>query len=174
MAAADERIKRALADVVERHATKDPGVRGTLKRSSVVCHPESEFQKRIALDTEQDPTSHSSVSYEGSSASGVRPSATTDTDQNTGTSDVARASSKEHIGGDVAVEGDNADENSAGHPNLSGSDGRRRITAKREPREVRVEQSSTTEQHVSRRFFGKTTPQGRAVAVKHKRHWTVP
>ena len=39
--AADERINRPPA--VERHATKDPGV----KRSSVVCSPESEPQKKI-------------------------------------------------------------------------------------------------------------------------------
>ena len=38
LAAADESINRALADAVERHATKDPGVRGILKRSSVACH----------------------------------------------------------------------------------------------------------------------------------------
>ena len=56
LAAADERINRALADAVERHATKDPGVRGILKRASVVCHPESESQKKIALDAEQDST----------------------------------------------------------------------------------------------------------------------
>ena len=49
--------------------------------------------------------------------------------------------------------------------NPSGSDSRRRITAKREPREVRVEQSSTTEHHVPRRLFGKTTPQGHSVPV---------
>ena len=55
--------------------------------------------------------------------------------------------------------------NSAGHPNPSGSDSRRRITAKRQPREVRVQQSSTTEQHVPRRLFWKTTLQGHAVAV---------
>ena len=36
---------------------------------------------------------------------------------------------------------------------------------KREPREVRDDRSSTTEQHVPRRVFGKTTPQERAVAV---------
>ena len=65
----------------------------------------------------------------------------------------------------TSLEGDSADENSSGHPNLSGSNSRRRSTAKREPRKVRVEQSSTTEQHVPRRLFGKTTPQGRAVAV---------
>ena len=46
LAAADDRINRALADAVERHATEDPGVRGILKRASVVCHPESESQKK--------------------------------------------------------------------------------------------------------------------------------
>ena len=74
MAAADERVNRALADAVERHATKDPGVRGILKRASVVCHPESEAQKKIALDTEQDSIPRPSVSHGGSSASGARPS----------------------------------------------------------------------------------------------------
>ena len=53
LVAADEGINRALA--VERHATKDQGVRGILKRSIVACHPESESQKRVALYTEQDP-----------------------------------------------------------------------------------------------------------------------
>ena len=165
LAAADERINRALADAVERHATKDPGVRGILKRSSVACHPESESQKRVALDTEHDPTSQPRVSYGGSSASGVRPSAITIADQGTGTSDVARAGSEEHNDDDVAMDGDCADDDSARHPNPSGSDSRRRITTKREPREVRVEQSGTTEQHVWRRLFGKTTHQGPAVAV---------
>ena len=60
--------------------------------------------------------------------------------------------------------GDSADDNSAGHPNPSGSVSRRRITAKREPREVRVDQSCITEQHVPRSLSGKTTPQGHAVA----------
>ena len=45
------------------------------------------------------------------------------------------------------------------------SDSRRRITAKRTPREVGDEQSSTTEQHIPRRISGKTTPQEHAVAV---------
>ena len=125
LAAADERINRALADAVERHATKDPGMRGILKRSSVVCFPESEPLKRVALDTEQDPT-QPRVSYGRSSASGVRPSAITSTDQGTGTSDVARASSEKHNEGDVAMERDSADGSSAGHPNPSGSDSRRR------------------------------------------------
>ena len=115
---------------------------------------EAEPQKKIALDTQQDSTPHPSVSYGGSSASGARPSATASTDQNTSTSDVTRASSKDHIGGDVAMEGERADEISAGRPNPSGSDSRRRITTKREPREVRDEQSSTTEQHVPRRILG--------------------
>ena len=39
---------------LKRHATKDPGTRGILKRASVVCHPESESQKKIAMDAEQD------------------------------------------------------------------------------------------------------------------------
>ena len=63
LAAADERINRALADAVERHAAKDPGVRGILKRASAACHPESESHKKIALDTEQDSTPRPSVSY---------------------------------------------------------------------------------------------------------------
>ena len=50
LAAADERINLALADAVERHVTKNPGVRGILKRASA-RHPESKSQKRIALDT---------------------------------------------------------------------------------------------------------------------------
>ena len=54
LAAADERINRALADAVERHAAKDLGVRGIVKRASATCHPESESQKKIALDPEQD------------------------------------------------------------------------------------------------------------------------
>ena len=62
LAAADERINRALADAVERHATKDPGVRGILKRTSVVCHLESELHKKIELDAEQDSTPRPSVS----------------------------------------------------------------------------------------------------------------
>ena len=40
-----------------------------------------------------------------------------------------------------------------------------RSQQKREPREVRDEQSSATEQHVPRRIPGKTAPQDRAVAV---------
>ena len=72
MAAVDARINRALARAVQRRATKDPGTRGMLKRASVVCHLESEPQKKIELDTEQDSPPRPSVSY-GSSGSGARP-----------------------------------------------------------------------------------------------------
>ena len=127
-------------------------MRGILKRASVVRHPESESQKRIALDTAGSDTTPSCLTRR---IIGVR--CTTQrhhTDQGTGTSDAARANSEEHIDGDVAMGGDSADDNSARQPTPSGSDSRRRITAKRETREVRVEQSSTTEQHVPRRLFG--------------------
>ena len=86
-------------------------------------------------------------------ASGVRPS------------DATRANNEEHVGGDVTMEGDSADENSGGHRSSARPDSSRRITTKREPREVRDEQSNVTEQHVPRRIFGKTAPQERAVAV---------
>ena len=135
LAAADERINRALADAVDRHATKDPGMRGTLKRASVVCHPGQNLRRKLHWTTPRP-----SVSYGGSSASGARPGITTSTDQNT---DVTRTSSEHHS--DVAMRGDGAHENSGGHPSSAPPDSRRRITTKREPREVREEQSSTTE-----------------------------
>ena len=74
-------------------------------------------------------------------------------------------SSSDDTGGDVAVEGENADERSAGDLNPSGRDSRRRITTKREPREARDEQSTATGQLAPRRMSGKTTPQDHAVAV---------
>ena len=144
-------INRALADAVERHATRDPGVRSILKRASAVSHPESESQKKIAMDTEQDPIPHPSDSHGGSSASGTRPSIATSADLNTDmtrevgagpASDVTRASGEDHVGGDVVMR---EDENNGGHPSSEGSESRRRITTKREPREVRDERSSTTE-----------------------------
>ena len=64
-----------------------------------------------------DSTPLSSVSYRGTSASGPQPSVTTGADQNINTGDVTRVSNKDHTGGDVAMEGDSADENSAGRPN---------------------------------------------------------
>ena len=177
LAAADERINRALADAVERHAAKDPGVRGILKRASTACHPESESRKKIALDTEQDSTPRFSVSYGGSSVSGMRPSTATRTAQDADTSDVTRGtgpelaqgviqpSSSYDTGGDVAKEGENADERSAGDSNPS----RTGQQTKREPREARDEQSTVTGQLVPRRMSGKTTPQGHAVAVTTQR-----
>ena len=153
---------------MERHAAKDPGVRGILKRASAACHPESESRKKIALDTEQDSTPRPSVSHGGSSASGT----TTRTTQDADTSDVTRGtgpelaqgmtqtSSSDDTGGDVVMEEENADEKGAGDSNPSGPDSRRRITTKREPREARDEQSTITRHHVPRRMSGKTTPQG--------------
>ena len=73
-------------------------------------------------------------------------------------SDVARAGSEEHNDDGVAMDGDCADDDSARHQNPSGSDSRRRVITKREPRDVRVERSGTTDQDVPRRLFGKTTP----------------
>ena len=120
LAAADERINRALADAVEKHAAKDPGVRAILKRT------ESESLKKIALDTGQESTPRSSVSYGGSFASGTRPSTATRTAQDADTSDVTRGtgpelaqgviqpSSSDDTGGDVATEEENAAERSAG------------------------------------------------------------
>ena len=78
---------------------------------------------------------------------------------------MTRASSEYPNGGVLATRGNGADENSGGHPSSAGPDSRRRITTKREPREVRDELSSTTEQHVPKRIFWKTKPQERAVAV---------
>ena len=61
-----------------------------LNRAGVVCHPESEPQKKIALDTEQDAPLHSSVSHGASPGSSTRPSDTASTGPNTGTGDVTR------------------------------------------------------------------------------------
>ena len=59
LAAGHERLSRALAEAVERNATKGPGMRDIPKWASVVGHPEP--QKNIALDTEQDSTPHRTV-----------------------------------------------------------------------------------------------------------------
>ena len=80
LAVAEERINRALADAVNRQATKDPGTRRVPKRASVVCHPESDLQKRIALPP------HTPVSYVGSSGSSAQPSDTA----STGTNDMTK------------------------------------------------------------------------------------
>ena len=122
---------------------------------------------------EQESTPRPSFSNGGSSASGTRPNTATKTAQDTYTSDLTRGtgpelaqgviqpSSSDDAGDDVAMDGESVDEHSAGHSNTSGSDSRRRITTKREPREAMDEQSIATEQHVPRRILSKTT----AVAV---------
>ena len=79
--------------------------------------PNRSLRRKLHWLQRQDSAPHRSVSYGGSSASGARPSATASTDQNTSTSDVTRASSKDHSDGDVAMEGDAPDESSAGRPN---------------------------------------------------------
>ena len=118
-----------------------PGMRGILKRVRVVCHPESE----IALDTEQDSTPH------------TRTGDVTREARTGPTQDATRARSSDDTGDDVVVREDNADENRAEHPSSSGSDGRRRLTTKREPCEVRYAQTTVTEQHFPRKISGKTT-----------------
>ena len=149
-----------VADAGERHATKNPGMRGKPKRATVVCHP---------------------VSHGGSSASGTRPTTATRTVQDTDTSDVTRGtgpelaqgviqpSSSDDTGDAVAMEGENADETSAGDSNPSEPYSRRRITTKREPREARDEQSAVTGLHVPRWMSRKTTPQGPCGCCHHAR-----
>ena len=62
LAAADERINRALADAVERHATKDPGVRGILKKSNVTP---SQNPRRELRWTQSRIRHHNLVSHTG-------------------------------------------------------------------------------------------------------------
>ena len=164
---------------MERHGAKGLGVRGILK--SATCHPESESQKKIAMDTEQKSTPRPSVSYGGSSASGTRPSTATRTAQDADTSDVTRwtgpelaqgviqPSSSDDNGDDVAMEEENAGERSAGDSKPSGPDSRRRITTKREPREARDEQPTVAGQHVPRRMSGEDDPTGPRGSCHHAR-----
>ena len=65
---------------------------------------------------------------------------------------------------DDVVREDNADEKRSRTPDFVGSDGRRRITTKRESRGVRDAQTSVTEQHVPR-ISVKTTLSDHPVAV---------
>ena len=78
---------------------------------------------------------------------------------------MTRTSSDDDIGDDVVMRADNADENRANHPSSSGSDSRRRITTKGEPREVRDAQTSVTERDVPRRISVNTTLSEHPVAV---------
>ena len=175
LAANDERINRAMADAVERHATRDPGVRSILKRASAVSHPESEPQKKVALDTEQEPTPRPPVSHGGSSASGTRHNTTLSTDQSTHTSDATRetrgepaqgvtqASNGNNTGCDVVMEGDSVGESSLEHSNPSGTaegGSRQRENHVKFGTSNRLSLSST-----SRGGFWGRTPQEHAVAV---------
>ena len=135
-------------------------MRDILKRTSATCHPESESQKKIALDTEQESTPRSTVSHGGSSASGMRPSTITRTAQDTGTSDVTRGTGPELAQGVIqpSSSGDSGESVAMEGKKASGLDSRRRITTKREPREATDEQPTVAGQRVPRRMSGKTTP----------------
>ena len=85
----------AAADVVERHATKDPGMGGMLRRASVVF-PKSGPQKKIALDTEQSLPPHTAVSCGRSPGTGARPNDTASNDLKTG---VGQQEKKSNEGG---------------------------------------------------------------------------
>ena len=160
--ACDYRTNRAVADAVERLEQGSSNERhGILKRVSVVCHPESEPQKKIASDTGHDSTPYPSISYTSCT--------TISTDQSTGTDDVdERSEYKTYAECDSSKqprwhwwrcydEGHSADENRAEHLSSSGSESRTRITTKREQREVRDAQTSVTEELVPRRIKRKTT-----------------
>ena len=84
------------------------------------------------------------------------------------TQGATRASRSDDID-DVVMRGDDADENRAEHPSSSGSDSRRRITTKREPREVGDAQTNVTEQHVPGRILKNTTLSEHPVAGYHTR-----
>ena len=158
LAAADERINRALADAIERHATKDSEIRGTPKRASIICHPESEPQKKIALDTEQESTPHPSVSSGGSAASGTQPSNTISTDHR-----------REKRAQDLRRYDSSKQQRPPNYSNFglsaSRTDSRSIIIMKMELREVRDTQTSVTEQHVARSISKKTTLSEHPVAV---------
>ena len=93
LAAADERINRALVDAVERHATKDPGTRGILTRATLSVIP-----------------SHDPNTGTGDVTREVRRGPT---------QDATRASSSDDTSEDVVMREDSADENSVGHPSAS-------------------------------------------------------
>ena len=153
--------KESIAHAVERHAAKDPGVRGTLKRASAACHP-SQNATRLTLirriisiryttkHHDKDCTGHRHERCE--ERDGTRTRTRCDPTSNSG-----------DTGDDVAMEEENEGERSAGDSNPSGPDSRRKITTEREPREARHEQSIATSQNVPRRMSGKT--QGHAAAV---------
>ena len=79
--------------------------------------------------------------------------------------DAAQASDNDDLGDGVAMREDNADEDRAGLPSLSGSALRRRITTKRGPRKDKDVRTSTTTERVPRRISAETTPSEHTVAV---------
>ena len=79
--------------------------------------------------------------------------------------DVTRTSTNNDAGDDVVTNGTQADEHRAEHLRSSVTDSSKKITTKCEPREVRDEQTSITEQHVPRRMSVKTTPSEHTVEV---------
>ena len=150
------------------------------KRTSAVCHPESESQQKIALDTEQDPIPHPSVSHGGSSASGTRPSIATSADLNTDMTrevragpapDVTRASGEDQVGGDVVMR---EDENNGGHPSTEGRTADE--GSQRRGNHVKSEMSDRTPPNST--FRGGSWERRRLTnklwLSPRKRHWTVP
>ena len=136
--------------------------------ASVVRHPESESQKRIGRDTGQDPTPHLHVSY--SSASCARPSATTSTDQGTGTSDASRASSEEHIDGDVTMGGDSADDDTVRHTQTAEGGSRRSGNHLKPELSNEAPLNGTFREGSS----GRRLPKDMQLLSPPRRHWTCP
>ena len=155
MVAADEKINRALAGAVERHATMDPNERHT-EEGQCCPSPRVRILEETCATTSCHTVDHRRQVYDTAppQAPTRAPARATQFEQAVRNTPMA-ASRWEETVRTITVR----------DTQPSGSDSRRRITAKREPREVRVEQPDTTEQHVPRRLFGKTTPQGHAVAV---------
>ena len=156
LAAADE----ALADAVEQHARNERHTEEGQCRllSRVGASEEHCAGHRAGLGTSQYYYQYRSKHKHGD----VTREARTGPAQ-----DVTRVSSSDDTGDDVSMREDNADE----HPSSSGSDSRRRITTKREPREVRDAPTSVTEQHVPRRISGKTSLSTQPW-LPHGEHWT--
>ena len=143
-------------------------------------HPESESQKKIARDTEQDPIPHHSVSHGGSSASGTRPSTTASADLNTDMTrearagpspDMTRANGEDHAGGDVVTR---EDENSGGHPSSEG-----RTADEGSQRRGNHVKSEMSDRAPPKSTFRGGSWERRRLANKlwlspRKRHWTDP
>ena len=107
------------------------------------------------------------------------------TDQNTGTADVTRevrtgptqdvtrTSSKDHIGGDVAMRRDSADDDSAGHPSLSeqtGEEPQRKGNHVKSAMRKRASPSTTFQEESRKKRSCRSTQ----LQLPHERHWTEP